>query len=229
MKTRLLVAAGGIGARLGLGGAKALVEIAGKPMLVRTLERFAGLGLVDDAVIVVPGGHEAAFEQALTSAFPSSQFTLVAGGAERQMSVSNGLETLDAATEIVVIHDAARPFVTETSIRASIEAAEADGAATAAIPSVDTILRADSDAYLIDTPDRQALWACQTPQTFQIDVIRRAHESARRDGYLATDDASLVRRAGGRVKLVMGSPLNFKITTPTDLALAECVVKEGLA
>jgi len=229
VKTRLLVAAGGIGARLGLGGAKALVEIAGKPMLVRTLEQFTGVGLLDDAVIVVPGGHEAAFEQALTSAFPSSQFTLVAGGAERQMSVSNGLETLDAATEIVVIHDAARPFVTETSIRASIEAAEADGAATAAIPSVDTILRADSDAYLIDTPDRQALWACQTPQTFQIDVIRRAHESARRDGYLATDDASLVRRAGGRVKLVMGSPLNFKITTPTDLALAECVVKEGLA
>ncbi|MCX5771868.1 MAG: 2-C-methyl-D-erythritol 4-phosphate cytidylyltransferase [Candidatus Hydrogenedentes bacterium] len=229
MKTRLLVAAGGMGTRLGLGGPKALVEIAGKPMLVRTLERFAGLGLVDGAVIVVPGGYEPAFEQALTSAFPSSRFTLVPGGAERQISVSNGLEKLDAGAEIVVIHDAARPFVTETSIRASIESAEADGASTEAIPSNDTILQGDSNAYLVDTPDRQALWACQTPQTFQVDVIRRAHESARRDGYLGTDDASLVQRAGGRVKLVMGSPLNFKITTPTDLALAECVVREGLA
>ena len=229
MKTRLLVAAGGIGARLGLGGAKALVEIAGKPMLVRTLERFATTGLLDGAVIVVPGGHERASEQALTSAFPSLRFTLVAGGDERQISVSNGLEKLDSDTEIVVIHDAARPFVTETSIRASIEAAEADGAATVAIPSIDTILQGDADAYLVGTPDRQALWACQTPQTFQVDVIRRAHDAARRDGYLGTDDASLVRRAGGRVKLVMGSPLNFKITTPTDLALAECVVKEGLA
>ena len=229
MKTRLLVAAGGMGTRLGLAGPKALVEVAGKPMLVRTLDRFAALSLLDDAVLVVPGGHEGAFEQALTSAFPSLRFTFVAGGPERQISVNNGLEKLPSGTEIVVIHDAARPFVTETSIRASIEAAEADGAATVAIPSTDTILRADSDAYLIDTPDRQALWACQTPQTFQVDVIRRAHESARRDGYLGTDDASLVRRAGGRVKLVMGSPLNFKITTPTDLALAECVVKEGLA
>lgn len=229
MKTRLLVAAGGMGTRLGLAGPKALVEIAGKPMLVRTLERFAGLGFLDDAVIVIPGGHEAAFEQALTSAFPSLRFTLAAGGAERQISVSNGLDRLPTNTEIIVIHDAARPFVTETSIRASIESAEADGAATVAIPSIDTILCGDSDAYLIDTPDRQALWACQTPQTFQVDVIRRAHDAARRDGYVGTDDASLVRRVGGRVKLVMGSPLNFKITTPTDLALAECVVREGLA
>ena len=229
MKTRLLVAAGGMGTRLGLGGPKALVEIAGKPMLVRTLERFTGLGLLNDAIIVVPGGHEAAFEQVLTAAFPNSRFTLTPGGPERQMSVSNGLEKLPTGTEIVVIHDAARPFVTETSIRSSIKAAQADGAATVAIPSIDTILRGDSDAYLVDTPARQTLWACQTPQTFQVDVIRRAHDSARRDGYVGTDDASLVRRAGGRVKLVMGSPLNFKITTPTDLALAQCVVNEGLA
>jgi 2-C-methyl-D-erythritol 4-phosphate cytidylyltransferase len=234
VKTRLLVAAGGMGTRLGLGARgvpapKALVAIAGKPMLVRTLERFAGLGLLEDAIIVVPGEHETVFEHALAGAFPGTHFMIVEGGPERQVSVGNGLAELGGHTDIVVIHDAARPFITESSIRASIEAAEADGAATVAIPSIDTILRGDADAYLVDTPDRRTLWACQTPQTFRVDVIRHAHDVARRDEYIGTDDASLVRRAGGRVKLVMGSPLNFKVTTPTDLALAECVVKQGLA
>lgn len=225
----MLVAAGGMGARLNLGGPKALVEIAGKPMLVRTLERFAPLGLVDGAVIVVPGGHEPAFAGVLSAAFPGAAFTLATGGAERQISVDSGLEQLAADTDIVVIHDAARPFVTESSIRASIDAAADCGAATVAIPSIDTILKGDPDGYLVETPDRAALWACQTPQTFQLAVIRHAHASARQAAYLGTDDASLVRRAGGRVKLVMGSPLNFKITTPTDLILAECVVREGIA
>lgn len=228
MIAQLVVAAGGMGVRLGLGGPKALVLIAGKPMLLRTLERFSGLGLVDGAIIVVPEGHENAFEQVLQAAFPAQRFSLVGGGPERQDSVANGLARLDEKTEIALIHDAARPFVTEDSIKASIEVAEDCGAATVAIPSTDTILMGDSADYLVETPARETLWACQTPQTFQTAVIRHAHEAARRGAYTATDDATLVRRDGGRVKLVMGSPLNFKITTPADLALAECVVKEGL-
>jgi len=226
---QLVVAAGGMGVRLGLGGPKALVPIGGKPMLVRTLERFAGLGLVDGAVVVVPEGHETAFDKVLRDAFPNLRFALTAGGPQRQDSVANGLARLDEKTEIAVVHDAARPFVSEESVKASIDAAEAFGAATVAIPSADTILNGDTEAFLVETPARETLWACQTPQTFQVDVIRRAHQSARDGAYTATDDATLVRRAGGRVKLVMGSPLNFKVTTPTDLALAECVVKEGLA
>jgi 2-C-methyl-D-erythritol 4-phosphate cytidylyltransferase len=154
--------------------------------------------------------------------------SIAQGGAERQDSVRLGLALLDADTRIVVIHDAARPFVSLESVQASIQAAEACGAATVAIPSVDTVLHADANDYLIDTPDRRFLWMCQTPQTFQVDVIRQAHEQAARDGYEGTDDATLVRRTGARVKLVIGSPTNIKITIPADLEWAAYLIRQGI-
>ncbi len=229
MKTQLLMPAAGMGTRLGSDRPKALIPVGGEPLLVRTLKRFQSLELLDGAVIVVTPDTRAAFEDALRQAFPGLRFAVVPGGAERQISVSNGLERLDPDTDIVVIHDAARPFIGEDSVRRSIASAAECGAATVAIPSVDTILQGDADAFLVDTPDRAFLWQCQTPQTFRVEVIRSAHEAARSEGYLGTDDATLVRRMGGAVKLVMGAPLNFKITTPADLALAECVIREGLA
>ena len=228
-KCQLLIPAAGLGRRMGLDQPKALMRVGGEPLLVRTLGRFQSIGLVDLAVIVVPSGHESTFKSVLQSAFPSARFSFSLGGAERQISVANGLTRIDPDTEIVVIHDAARPFVSEESIRASIGAAEECGAATVAIPTVDTILRADAEGYLIDTPDRQFLWMCQTPQTFRVPLIRAAHEAARRDNYVGTDDASLVGRMGGRVRLVMGSPVNLKVTSPADLVMAEYVIQEGLA
>jgi 2-C-methyl-D-erythritol 4-phosphate cytidylyltransferase len=198
-------------------------------MLVRTLERFRPLNLIDGAAITVPPGREAEFEAVLAEAYPGLRFALVPGGAERQDSVGRGLDALGSDTDIVVIHDAARPFVSADSVRASIDAAAECGAATVAVPCIDTILQADTEQYLVDTPDRRTLWACQTPQTFRVESIRAAHEAARREGYTGTDDASLVRRAGGRVRLVMGTPLNFKVTTPADLAMAESLLREGLA
>lgn len=229
MKTQLLIAAAGTGQRLGCAGPKALVDLAGAPLLVRTLERFADLDLIPRAIITVPASFQGQFAQALAAAFPETRFCLAPGGAERQASVAAGLEMLDADTEVVVIHDAARPFVEMKAVRDSIRAAAEYGAATVAIPVSDTILQGDQEAFLESTPDRRFLWACQTPQTFQAPVIVQAHREAAQQGFLGTDDASLVRRAGGRVKLVPGSTLNFKITTPTDLALAYLIVKEGLA
>ncbi len=229
MRTQLLIPAAGSGRRLGCDGPKALVDVAGKPLLIRALERFNGLGLTNDAVIIVAGEFRPAYESALIEAFPAARFSLVAGGAERQHSVENGLAVLDPDTEVVVIHDAARPFVSPESVAESIRAAAECGAATVAVPTIDTILVADKNGFLEDTPDRTRLWACQTPQTFRVPVIRDAHLKARYEGYLGTDDATLVQRTGGRVKIVRGSPLNFKITTPTDLALACCVVERGLA
>jgi 2-C-methyl-D-erythritol 4-phosphate cytidylyltransferase len=228
VKVQLLIPAAGSGRRLGCVDPKALVDIAGRSLLVRALERFGALGLANNAVIVVPEGFQVSFESVLRAADSSMRFNLIAGGAERQHSVENGLAALDPDTEIVIIHDAARPFVSSESISASIAAAAECGAATVAVPVVDTILVADEAAYLMDTPDRTCLWACQTPQTFRVAVIRAAHETARRQGYLGTDDATLVRRAGGTVKLVPGSPSNFKITTPMDLALARCLIEGGL-
>lgn len=229
MKKQLLMPAAGLGNRLGLNRPKALVEIAGKPLLVWTLERFSELGLIEKSVIVCPKDHEGAFEDYLHNWFPGIHFSIILGGAVRQESVKNGLDHLDTDTDIVVIHDAARPFVSEESIRASIDAAEADGAATVAVPCIDTILEADKDCYLAATPLRESLWACQTPQTFQTEVIREAHAWAARERYTGTDDASLVRAMGGRVKLVRGTPLNFKVTTATDLSMAEHVIQGGLA
>lgn len=228
LKTQLLIPAAGMGARLGANAPKALVDLAGKPLLVHTLHRFVATGHADDCIITVPDGSEKLFAACLSEAYPGLHFALVRGGAQRQDSVANGLNALRLETDIVMIHDAARPFVPSESIRASIEAAAEFGAATVAIPAIDTILVCDAEQFLADTPDRATLWACQTPQSFRVDVIRAAHAAATRDGFAGTDDASLVRRLGGRVKLVMGSPLNFKITTPQDLALARCVVDGGL-
>ena len=233
MKCQLIIAAAGKGVRLGHDMPKALVEIAGKPLLVHTLERFHPLGLTDNTIILITPEQRALFEKTLQQFYSPCPFTLIDGGMERQVSVCNGLNQLDPAVEIVIIHDAARPFVPENAIRDSIQAAAECGAATVAIPSTDTILEAEGisapeHTWLYDTPDRRKLWACQTPQTFLVNVIRQAHAFARETGYLGTDDATLVRKMGGKVRLIMGSPLNLKVTTPADLALAECIVKEGL-
>lgn len=228
MKTQLLLAAAGMGTRLGGNEPKALLDVGGRPLLVRTLERLAPLGLADCAVVTAPPARLSEFQKLLNETFPQRSIRVIAGGAERQHSVWMGLEALDAGTEIVVIHDAARPFVPIESVRTSIDAAAEFGAATVAIPVIDTILIDDGGAFLQDTPDRRTLWACQTPQTFRVDTIREAHRRAAAADYLGTDDASLVRRYGGRVKLVIGSPMNFKITTPADLALARLAWQEGL-
>lgn len=229
MNAQLLIPAGGMGTRLGAGCPKALVPLGGRPMLVQTLERFVPLGLVNNAVIVVPPDHVAGFANVLAQAFPSAAFTFVEGGAERQMSVSNGLAALAPETDMVVIHDAARPFVPAASVRNALSAAAACGAATVAVPSADTVLVDDGDGMLVDTPDRQRLWACQTPQVFRVSAIRDAHGAAARTDLTCTDDATLARHHGAQVRLVEGSRLNFKVTTAEDLALAEAVIARGLA
>lgn len=217
-----------MGSRLGSGKPKALVDLAGKPLLVRTLERLDAMNLVDGAVVAVPPDCRATFEAVLHTAFGERTITVIDGGAERQLSVANGLAALDAETDIVVIHDAARPFVSLRAVHDSIEGARTFGAATVALPCSDTILEDDGEGFLEGTPDRDRLWACQTPQTFRVEVIAAAHRSAQRDGFFATDDASLVRENGGRVKLVTGSAFNRKITTRADLAYAEHVIRQNL-
>lgn len=229
MKTQLLIPAAGQGKRLGRAEAKALVPLAGKALLLHTLERFSGMDLLRHAVIIVPPGEGARFRALLDGAWPEAALRYADGGAERQESVGRGLAMLEPDTEVVVIHDAARPFVSLDSVKASIDAAMDCGAATVALPVTDTILQGDAEGYLESTPPRERMWACQTPQTFRVEVIRAAHAAAAAAGYLGTDDATLVRRNGGRVKLVMGSPMNMKITTPADLVIAEKIVKDGLA
>ena len=195
-------------------------------MLVRTLARFFEAGLPDHALIPAAPETIPLFEEVVARFFPNSAIRVIPGGERRQDSVENALAALASDTEIAVIHDAARPFVSCESIRSVIEAAARHGAATVAIPAIDTILEGDSEGFLQRTPDRSRLWACQTPQAFRVGVIRQAHRMARQEQFDGTDDATLARRAGETVKLVMGSPSNLKITTPFDLTLARQMLRE---
>lgn len=228
MTTQLLIPAAGLGERLGYGIPKALVPIEGAPLLVRTLTRFHECGLCGGAVVLVPPGHVAGFAEVIDAWRPNAGIQLIEGGATRQQSVRLGLKALQPETEVVIIHDAARPFVPPESILASVQEARAHGAATVAIPSVDTILEATADQFLEATPDRSRLWACQTPQTFRKDVIMAAHAAAAAQGFSGTDDATLVRWHGGPVRLVSGSRYNMKITAPEDVRLAKAMLREGL-
>lgn len=228
MKTQVVIPAGGMGQRLGQPLPKALVPVGGVPLLVRTLWQFEALDLARDAIVAIPPRHRASFEAALSHAFPDSAIRLVDGGETRQDSVRLGIAALDRETEICVIHDAARLFITPGEIRAAIDAAVDLGAATVAVPSVDTILVDDGQGFLKETPDRRMLWACQTPQVFRASIIRAAHARALKEGMEVTDDATLVRRCGHPVKLVTGSPGNFKLTTPTDLLVAEALIEKDI-
>jgi 2-C-methyl-D-erythritol 4-phosphate cytidylyltransferase len=226
VKVQAVIPAGGLGQRLARSMPKALVSVAGIPLLVRTLRAFEVLGLAHTAIVVVPGSHRDAFRDALLPLFPGIQ--LVNGGEARQDSVRLGIAALDSDTEICVIHDAARLFIAPDVIQAAIGAAAEMGAATVAIPSIDTILIENGEGFLKETPDRRQLWACQTPQVFRTEIIRSAHERAVTEAMEVTDDATLVKRCGHPVQLIEGSPLNFKLTTPTDLQIAEALIEKGL-
>lgn len=228
MTRQVIIPAGGMGERLGEALPKALVPLCGIPLLVRTLSAFLPLGLADTAVVTIPAGHESSIAALLEEAFPDNHITLVPGGVERQDSVRNALAALRSDTELVAIHDAARPFVTGDAVEASFEAAARVGAATVAVPAIDTILVSDGDGYLSETPDRSTVWYCQTPQTFQVAIIREAHETALRKSFQGTDDATLVRRCGQSVKLVRGDFTNLKVTTPTDMIIAETFIEKNL-
>ena len=182
---------------------------------------------VDDierlVLVVPPGWVEQAFALIAEAAPLRVTPTVVAGGRERQDSVRAGLAAA-GDTELIAIHDAARPFVRADVIRAVIHAARAHGAALAALPATDTVKRVHPDGWIESTPPRDRLWLAQTPQVFRAEVIRAAHAAPQADG--ATDDAQMIERSGARVYVVPGDPENRKITTPEDLRWAEWVLSQ---
>ena len=226
MHVNVVIAAAGKGTRLQSELPKPFLSVAGKPILVHTLRRFTPIEAVRRIVVVVAAEREVLCREVLHTHGPWPQpITVVHGGAERQDSVRNGLAALETRCEIVMIHDAARPFISAQAIQRSIDTATEGGSAVVATPVRDTIKRADTQHTIRETVSRQDLWLAQTPQTFRVEVIRAAHRWAQQQGLTGTDDATLVEQMGQPVRLVPGDALNFKITTPDDLALARAVLQ----
>ena len=195
------------------------MEVAGKPILAHTLAVFEACEAVGE-IIIITGERDIEAAGELVGRFGFGKVAhIVAGGAHRQDSVRNGLAK--ASGDIIAIHDAARPMVTREIIEQSIAKAMQMGACITAVPVIDTIKSA-SEGAVESTVDRTSLYSIQTPQTFRADLIRRAYDQAYADGCYATDDAALVERLGEKVAIVPGSYDNIKITTPSDLAIAEC-------
>lgn len=215
-----LIAAAGRGERLGGARPKALVRLAGKPLVGRAAAAIAPA--CDLLVVAVPADADPApFREALAECGVVAR--VCAGGAARSLSVKAALREAEGADRIVV-HDAARPFATPALVQACLDAlAEAD-AAIAAVPLTDTVKESRDGRFVDRTLDRSRLWAVQTPQAFRRSALERALARPDRELAAATDEASLVERDGGRVRLVASTPRNLKITVPADLELAEALL-----
>jgi len=222
--TAIVPAAGG-GTRMAGALPKQYLPLAGIPLLARTLQALRASGRVDSLILVVPPGQEARCRTEILEPFGLHADAVVPGGADRQASVFAGLSRIPEGTDLVLVHDGARPFITAEVIQAAVSAAAAVGAAAVAVPVTDTIKVADPDGSVKETPERGRLWAAQTPQVFRPALLREAHRQALQDGFRSTDDSALVERLGHPVRLVPGSPENVKITTTADLALADHILQ----
>jgi 2-C-methyl-D-erythritol 4-phosphate cytidylyltransferase/2-C-methyl-D-erythritol 2,4-cyclodiphosphate synthase len=221
MHVTAIIAAAGEGRRLGAAVPKQLLDIGGRSILERSVSAFAVHDRVDDVIVVLPSELAETPEQCLTPE-TSSAVRVVPGGARRQDSVANAFDRVSPRSDVVLVHDAARPFVSADLISRAIDAALTHGAAIAAIPARDTVKRVErtGDRVVIaDTIPRDAVYLAQTPQAFRRDVLRAA-VAIGRSGVDATDEAMLAERAGHRVHVVEGDPANVKITTPADLDAA---------
>lgn len=221
--------AAGQGKRMGAGKNKILLSLSGKPVLLRTLELFSQMPEVEELIVVAGAKDMALIKKILQDCPFAPMVHLAPGGRERQQSVYNGLKLVSPRANIVLVHDAARPLVKPDIVRAVIREAEKSGAAIAAVPVKDTIKSVDAEGRVISTPDRSKLWAVQTPQGFQKKLLISAYQKAEQDGFLGTDDASLVEHSGHSVTVVRSDYENIKLTTPEDMQAAETFLGERAA
>lgn len=231
-KIGLVIPAAGSGKRMGTDIAKTWLELKGKPVIQWTLEAFLKTDWVDQIVLVGKKEDEELFESLLAKLrshrldqgldYPHMSF--VAGGNERLDSVYHGLMRLKAEIDYCMVHDGARPLVSEEVIERTLRDVLIHESSVICVPSKDTIKIATDDQFVGHTPDRSRVFSIQTPQTFERSLLIRAYEQGRLEGIVATDDSSLVEALGVAVKLTLGSYKNIKITTPEDLVLAELLL-----
>jgi 2-C-methyl-D-erythritol 4-phosphate cytidylyltransferase len=241
MKVVVIIPAAGLGTRMAPSSdamgkkptaSKQFSELGGTPILIHTLRKFAASAEVSEIYIALRASEMVGFRARLEKEakdFSRKRIELVEGGEHRQQSVAHAMGAVSAAPDdIILVHDAVRPFVTEEIIHGVIEAARKYGAAIAATPAMDTIKQVErtaEGAVITATVPRERVVMAQTPQGFRYLVLKKAFDEATADGFLGTDEASLVERSGHEVAVVMGSPRNIKITTPADMELAEFYLK----
>ena len=221
-KTAAIILAGGSGERFGHEGGKQLVEISGRPMLTWSIAAFDAVEDVGEIVVVCPEERIAEYRSCAIDPYPFvTPITMAPAGATRQESAFSGLEYASEEYEYVVLHDGARPLIAPELIAHTINTLkgklDADGAIVAT-PSIDT-LKVVENGCIVGTPDRRVFWNAQTPQVFRAGVYRRAHASALSEGFVGTDDSSLIERLGGKVLVVEGKRSNIKLTVPEDYAM----------
>ncbi len=223
-KSIALIPAAGMGKRMGASINKQYLLLHGLPVVARTISVFEKSPLIDAIYLVIPADEIPYCREHIVEAGGFKKIVaIVPGGKERQNSVMNGLKSMRNDVDdddVVLIHDGVRPMLTENMLRESIDVARVSDGALVAVQTKDTI-KIVSDGIVVDTPPRETLWQAQTPQSFRFGIIHAAHLSAENDGFVGTDDASLVERNGGKINVVPGDYRNIKITTPEDLILAE--------
>jgi 2-C-methyl-D-erythritol 4-phosphate cytidylyltransferase len=225
-RTVAIIPAAGVGIRMGSKRPKQFLEVNGTPLLALTLRTFQKCRAIDRVIVVVPGEEIEGCRRDMVSrrGFDKVE-NIVRGGKRRQDSVRLGIDAAGNDADLVVIHDGVRPLVDGALVERVISAAETYGAAAAGLPARETVKETDSRGQVIRTLDRSNIWLVQTPQAFTYELIRNAHERAWKEGWSdVTDDASLVERLGIKVKMVMGSEKNIKVTTPMDLDILCCMM-----
>jgi len=204
---------------------KAFLPLGDRPIWVHTLQKFEDCPQVDEVLALLPPGEVDRAGETVRRFGLTKVIHILPGGEQRQDSVSRGLQALRGKADWVIIHDGVRPFVPLELIQQVLSETRRWKAVVVALPANETVKEVSPENEVVRTVDRRRLWMIQTPQSFEYPLILRAHEEARREGFLGTDDASLVERLGIPVKILHGSRFNFKITTPEDLALAEALLK----
>lgn len=227
VKAAAIIPAAGQGKRMGNQLNKQFLSLGGLPLLLHTCTALAQVLELEQMIVIARPGEEEEIARVLSPLIRKERerWLIVSGGEERQHSVWNGLQQVPPELALVAVHDGARPLITPEIVRSALQMAQETGAVVVGVPVKDTIKTVDEQGLIIGTPERKRLWAVQTPQVFRRDWLLAAYQQAWQEGFLGTDDAALVERAGYPVRMLQGDYANLKITTPEDLILAEALLQ----
>ena len=222
----VIIAAAGQGNRMRSSSNKIFLPLLNMPMLLHSILAFSSCPAVNNLIVVVAFDEVEQVESILRGLVGIKSWRVVVGGSERQHSIANAIKVVPDKTNLILVHDGARPLLMEKCVENVIQAARQYKAAVVGVAVKDTIKTVDNDGWVTGTLERRTLWSIQTPQGFDATLLRQAYAKAEKDGYVGTDDASLVERLGVKVKVIPGCYENIKVTTPEDLIIVTALLKE---